>query len=171
MMRPPISNKPGLLTLTIKDKSALYLAYMPFVRNGGLFVPTNSNYRLGDEVFMLLNLMGEEEKLPVAGKVIWVTPRGAQGKRVAGIGVQFSEQDRGATVVDARQGWIAVEFRSRVFGFIDDLRFELDPATGVFHVQSASRLGYWDLGVNRRRVEALRAKFNAGEPAPVGQGR
>ena len=57
-------NKPGLLTLTIKDKSALYLAYMPFVRNGGLFIPTNSNYRLGDEVFMLLNLMGEDEKLP-----------------------------------------------------------------------------------------------------------
>jgi len=65
-LRSP-SNKPGLLTLTIKDKSALYLAYMPFVRNGGLFIPTNSNYRLGDEVFMLLNLMGEEEKLPVAG--------------------------------------------------------------------------------------------------------
>ncbi len=70
-------NKPGLLTLTIKDKSALYLAYMPFVRNGGLFIPTNSNYRLGDEVFMLLNLMGEDEKLPVAGRVIWVTPKGA----------------------------------------------------------------------------------------------
>ena len=87
------ANKPGLLTLTIKDKSALYLAYMPFVKNGGLFIPTNSNYRLGDEVFMLLNLMGEDEKLPVAGRVIWVTPKGAQGnqgKRTAGIGVQFS---------------------------------------------------------------------------------
>ena len=69
-------SKPGLLTLTIKDKSALYLAYMPFVNNGGLFIPTNSNYRLGDEVFMLLNLMGEDEKLPVAGRVIWVTPKG-----------------------------------------------------------------------------------------------
>ena len=90
-------NKPGLLTLTIKDKSALYLAYMPYVANGGLFIPTNSNYRLGDEVFMLLNLMGEDEKLPVAGRVIWVTPKGAQGKRTAGIGVQFSEQDRGQT--------------------------------------------------------------------------
>jgi type IV pilus assembly protein PilZ len=67
------ANKPGLLTLTIKDKSALYLAYMPFVKNGGLFIPTNSNYRLGDEVFMLLNLMGEDEKLPVAGRVIWVS--------------------------------------------------------------------------------------------------
>ena len=90
-------NKPGLLTLTIKDKSALYLAYMPFVKNGGLFIPTNSNYRLGDEVFMLLNLMGEDEKLPVAGRVIWLTPKGAQGKRTAGIGVQFSDQDRGQT--------------------------------------------------------------------------
>ena len=50
VMRQP-SSKPGLLTLTIKDKSALYLAYMPFVKNGGLFIPTNSNYRLGDEVF------------------------------------------------------------------------------------------------------------------------
>jgi type IV pilus assembly protein PilZ len=64
---------------------------------GGLFIPTNSNYRLGDEVFMLLNLMGEDEKLPVAGRVIWVTPKGAQGKRTAGIGVQFSDQDRGQT--------------------------------------------------------------------------
>ena len=91
-MRSP-STKPGLLTLTIKDKSALYLAYMPFVRNGGLFIPTNSNYRLGDEVFMLLNLMGEEEKLPVAGRVIWVTPKGAQGNRAAGIGVQFNGED------------------------------------------------------------------------------
>jgi len=89
--------KPGLLTLTIKDKAALYLAYMPFVQNGGLFIPTNSAYSLGDEVFMLLNLMDEGDKLPVAGKVIWITPKGAQGKRMAGIGVQFSEQDNGET--------------------------------------------------------------------------
>jgi len=89
--------KPGLLTLTIKDKAALYLAYMPFVENGGLFIPTNSAYGLGDEVFMLLNLMDEGDKLPVAGKVIWITPKGAQGKRMAGIGVQFSEQDNGET--------------------------------------------------------------------------
>ena len=89
-------SKPGLLTLTIRDKSALYLAYMPFVRNGGLFIPTSRSYRIGDEVFMLLNIMGEDEKIPVAGRVIWVTPKGAQGKRTAGIGVQFSDQD-GAT--------------------------------------------------------------------------
>ena len=83
----------GILSLTIKDKAVLYAAFMPFIQNGGLFIPTNKKYNLGDEVFMLLNLMEEVEKLPVAGKVIWVTPTGAQGNRAAGIGVQFSEQD------------------------------------------------------------------------------
>ena len=90
-------SKPGLLSLTIKDKNALYLAYMPYVVNGGLFVPTDNQYQIGDEVFMLLQLMGEEEKIPVAGSVIWVTPKGAQGKRTSGIGVQFSDQDQGDT--------------------------------------------------------------------------
>ncbi len=83
----------GILSLTIKDKAVLYAAYMPFVSNGGLFIPTNKNYSLGDEVFMLLNLMEEPEKIPVAGKVVWITPRGAQGNRAAGIGVQFSSED------------------------------------------------------------------------------
>ncbi|MDF1821784.1 MAG: PilZ domain-containing protein [Alcanivoracaceae bacterium] len=83
----------GILSLTIKDKAILYSAYMPFVRHGGLFIPTNKDYKLGDEVFLLLNLMEEAEKIPVAGKVIWVTPKGAQGNRTAGVGVQFSDQD------------------------------------------------------------------------------
>ena len=90
------SSRQGILSLTIKDKAVLYSAYMPFVKNGGLFVPTNMAYELGDEVFMLLTLMEEPEKIPIAGRVIWVTPRGAQGNRTAGIGVQFSEQDTGA---------------------------------------------------------------------------
>ena len=87
----------GILSLTIKDKAVLYAAYMPFVYNGGLFIPTNKTYRIGDEVFMLLNLMDETEKIPVAGKVVWLTPRGAQGNRAAGIGVQFDDQDNTAT--------------------------------------------------------------------------
>lgn len=83
----------GILSLTIKDKAVLYAAYMPFVQNGGLFIPTNKIYSIGDEVFVLLNLMDEVEKIPVAGKVVWVTPKGAQGNRSAGIGIQFTEQD------------------------------------------------------------------------------
>ena len=86
----------GILSLTIKDKAVLYSAYMPFLTNGGLFVPTNKVYDIGDEVFMLLTLMDEPEKIPIAGTVVWVTPRGAQGNRTAGIGVQFSEQDAAA---------------------------------------------------------------------------
>jgi type IV pilus assembly protein PilZ len=83
----------GILSLAIKDKAVLYAAYMPFVKNGGLFIPTKKDYQLGDEVFMLLNLMDEAEKIPVAGTVVWITPKGAQGARVAGIGVQFNDQD------------------------------------------------------------------------------
>jgi type IV pilus assembly protein PilZ len=90
-------SQPGILTLSIKEKSALYMAYMPFVKNGGLFIPTSKPYILGDEVFILLTLMESNERLPVAGKVIWVTPGGAQNKRTQGIGVQFSEQDGGET--------------------------------------------------------------------------
>lgn len=95
----PAAARPGILHLNIKDKAVLYAAYMPFVKNGGLFIPTTKTYQLGDEVFMLLNLMDEKEKMPVAGKIIWVTPKGAQGNRAAGIGVQFSNQDGG----DARR--------------------------------------------------------------------
>ncbi|MCB1614465.1 MAG: PilZ domain-containing protein [Pseudomonadales bacterium] len=86
----------GILSLTIKDKAVLYAAYMPFVQNGGLFIPTNKKYSIGDEVFMLLSLMDEPEKIPVAGKVVWITPIGAQGNRASGIGVQFSDQDNTA---------------------------------------------------------------------------
>lgn len=95
--KPPAPPRQGILSLTIKDKYALYAAYMPFVKNGGLFIPTSKPYRIGDEVFMLINLMEEKDKIPVAGRIVWVTPKGAEGNRAAGIGVQFSEQDNGAT--------------------------------------------------------------------------
>lgn len=87
----------GFLQLGIEDKNSLYAAYMPFVKNGGLFISTQRSYRLGDEVFVLLSLLDEPEKMPVSGKVVWITPRGAQGNRSAGIGIQFSRQDNGAT--------------------------------------------------------------------------
>ncbi len=87
----------GILSLSIKDTTALFQSYMPFVKNGGLFVPTNKKYLIGDEVFILLTLMEDSERIPVAGKVIWVTPPGSQGNRAAGIGVQFSEGSDGET--------------------------------------------------------------------------
>lgn len=92
-----MATRPGMLSLSIKDKASLYASYMPYVKNGGLFIPTNKVYDLGDEVFMLLTLMDSNDRLPVAGKIIWITPQGAQGNRAAGIGVQFSPQDKGQT--------------------------------------------------------------------------
>lgn len=87
----------GILSLAIRDKSSLYATYMPFVKNGGLFIPTTKSYELGDEIFMLLTLMEDQERLPVAGRVIWTTPISAHGNRTPGIGVQLSELDNGAT--------------------------------------------------------------------------
>ena len=72
--------KNSVLSLTIKDKSALYAAYMPFLENGGLFIPTKKPFSLGDEVFMLLTLTDSKEKLPLAGKVIWIS-RGCPRKQ------------------------------------------------------------------------------------------
>ncbi len=86
--RPPMARS-GILNLPIRDKSVLYASYMPFVRDGGLFVATAKNYRLGDEVFILLQLMDDPDKMPVTGRIIWVTPKGAQGNRAQGVGIQF----------------------------------------------------------------------------------
>ncbi len=88
----------GILTLAIKDKAALYSAYMPYLKHGGIFVATPKRYFLGDEVFLLLTLPESSERMPVAAKVVWVTPVGAQGNRPAGIGVQFNESAEGEAV-------------------------------------------------------------------------
>ena len=88
----------GILSLAVKDKASLYNAYMPFIKGGGIFVPTPKRYFLGDEVFLLLTLPDSSDRLPVAGKVVWVTPAGAQGNRVAGIGVQVPDSGEGETV-------------------------------------------------------------------------
>ena len=66
---------------------------MSFLQNGGLFVPTKRPYRLGDEVLLLLPLMDEPEKLQAAGRVVWVTSKGAQGNMQTDIGVEFSDED------------------------------------------------------------------------------
>ncbi|HEY4375018.1 MAG TPA: PilZ domain-containing protein [Burkholderiales bacterium] len=87
--------RPSMLSLNIKEKSALYAAFMPHLANGGLFIPTTRAYKLGDQVYMLLSLMDDPAKLPVAGTVVWVTPGGAHGGKQQGVGVQFSADESG----------------------------------------------------------------------------
>jgi len=96
-MDPEVSNEQQrVLSFVIKEKHALYTAFMPFIKNGGLFIPTTKRYRIGDELFLLLRLMDESEPIPIVGKVVWLTPAGAEGNRMVGIGIQFSSQDQGA---------------------------------------------------------------------------
>jgi type IV pilus assembly protein PilZ len=90
--------KPSLLSLNINSKSALYSAYMPFLKNGGLFIPTTREYAFGDEVFILLTLMNEPSRLPITGRVVWVTPADSQGNRVQGVGIHFSNDETGQTI-------------------------------------------------------------------------
>jgi len=80
--------------LSIKEKSALAAAYMPFIRGGGLFVPTTRPARLGDDVYALISLIDDHTKLPIPGKIIWITPAGTPG-RAQGIGIQFAEDEAG----------------------------------------------------------------------------
>jgi len=93
---PAAVARPGVLSLNIREKAALYAAYMPFLAGGGIFVPTTRAYHLGEEVFMLLSLMDDPQRIAVQGKVVWVTPDGVQGNRTQGIGVQFSRDATGA---------------------------------------------------------------------------
>jgi type IV pilus assembly protein PilZ len=83
----------AILSVSVRDIPVLYASYMPFLQNGGIFIPTDSNYQMGDEVFLLLSLQKESDKIPVNGKVAWVTPLNAQGGKVPGVGVQFTENN------------------------------------------------------------------------------
>lgn len=99
MNQPPSQTpRPGVMALNITSKSALYAAYMPFINSGGLFIPTSKPYKMGDEVFMMLQLLDDPQKHPLSGKVIWVTPKGAQGGKHQGIGVQLSNDQAGAAL-------------------------------------------------------------------------
>lgn len=90
--------RPAVLSLAIRERAALYAAYMPFLQNGGIFVPTTKSCHLGDEIFLLLSLMQDEHRYPVAGKVAWITPAGAGHNRTQGIGLQFPADEAGRKI-------------------------------------------------------------------------
>ena len=110
--KPTGGARPGVLSLSIKEKSALYAAYMPYLKHGGIFIPTNKVYRIGDEVFMLLTLMTDPSKLPVAGRVVWITPAGAQGGKTQGIGVEFAANESGNAARNKIEGLLGGSMKS-----------------------------------------------------------
>lgn len=99
--------RPSVLSLNIREKNALYAAYIPQLKNGGIFIPTARAHRLGDEVFMLVSLPDEAAKIPISGKVVWITPADAQGKRAQGVGIQFSADESGQSAKKKIEGLLA----------------------------------------------------------------
>lgn len=104
--------RPGVLSLAIKEKAALFAAYMPFVKGGGLFIPTNKPHKIGEEVYMLLSIMDDPARVPVSGKVIWITPQGAHGGRAQGIGVQFAANESGNVARNKIEGFLGGALKS-----------------------------------------------------------
>ncbi len=86
--------RPSVIQLVFREKGALYAAYMPLLNDGGLFVPTTREYRLGEDIYLLLSLPEDPQRFPVAGKVAWITPANASGGRTQGVGVRFPNDEK-----------------------------------------------------------------------------
>jgi type IV pilus assembly protein PilZ len=88
------AGRPAVIQLVFREKGALYAAYMPLLTDGGLFVPTTRDYKLGEDIYLLLSLPDDPQRFPVAGKVAWITPANASGGRTQGVGVRFPNDDK-----------------------------------------------------------------------------
>ena len=86
--------RPVVLSLAVKERAALFAAYMPYLRNGGIFIPTDRRFQIGDELYLILTLMDEPTKFPIAGRVVWLSPAGST-RRQPGVGVHFPADDAG----------------------------------------------------------------------------
>ncbi|MCY1169159.1 PilZ domain-containing protein [Polaromonas sp.] len=91
---PGVAARPSVVQLAIKEKAALYAAYIPLFKEGGVFIPTSREYQLGADVYVLLTLPEDTQRYPVAGKVAWVTPARAAGNRTQGVGVRFPSDEK-----------------------------------------------------------------------------
>lgn len=91
---PATSARPSVVQLAIKEKAALYAAYIPLFQEGGIFIPTAREYHLGADVYVLMTLPDDTQRYPIAGKVAWVTPARAAGGRTQGVGVRFPADEK-----------------------------------------------------------------------------
>jgi len=91
---PSTAARPSVVQLAIKEKAALYAAYIPLFKEGGVFIPTAREYQLGADVYVLMTLPDDTQRYPVAGKVAWITPAKAAGNRTQGVGVRFPNDEK-----------------------------------------------------------------------------
>lgn len=91
---PSGGSRPSVIQLVFKEKGALYAAYIPIFSEGGVFVPTTREYKLGEDIYLLMTLPEDPNRYPVAGKVAWLTPANASGGRTQGVGVRFPGDEK-----------------------------------------------------------------------------
>ena len=112
----------GVISLAVRDKAMLHANYMPFVKGGGIFIPTEKTFELGDEVFLLLTVLDDPERFAITGKVVWINYRTTPGGRQMGVGIQFGG-------VEGANNLVETQFESR-------LRF--DPVHSVDQLNAAA---------------------------------
>lgn len=109
---PETSQRPGVFTLVIRSKAALYAAWMPLLRGGGIFLPSNRAHSLGEEVLILLTLLDDPNKIPLQGNVAWINPAHSAGNRPQGIGVQLADSEVARELKKKVEGLLAGALQS-----------------------------------------------------------
>ena len=104
--------RPGVFSLVIRSKSALYAAWMPLLRGGGLFVPSSRDHRLGEEVLVLLSLLDDSVRIPIQGHVAWVNPAHAASNRPQGFAVQLPDTETCRDLKKRVEGMLAAALQS-----------------------------------------------------------
>jgi type IV pilus assembly protein PilZ len=82
--------EPQRLALILSDRSEVHNHYLPMVQGGGVFVPTSADMDFNTDVLVQIDLLSEKQKATVPGKVVWITPAGAQRGLMKGVGVKFT---------------------------------------------------------------------------------
>ena len=108
----PEVSRPGVFTLVIRSKAALYAAWIPLLKGGGIFLPSSRSHSLGEEVLILLSLLDDPNKIPLQGTVAWINPAHAAGNRPQGIGVQLADGDAGRELRKRVEGLLAGALQS-----------------------------------------------------------
>ena len=86
----------NVMSHTVKDLRQLQVSYMPFIQNGGLFIESMEQHKIGDEFFLLLTLLDEDEQIPLPVKVVWQASKTVKSPHKPGIGVQFTDSENPA---------------------------------------------------------------------------
>ena len=108
----PSVSRPSVFTLAIRSKAALYASWIPLLKGGGIFLPSNRPHSLGEEVLILLTLLDDPNKIPLHGAVAWINPAHTTGNRPQGIGIQLHDSEAGRELRKRVEGLLAGALQS-----------------------------------------------------------